>query len=63
MIETAYVKGGRLYAVVNGSKKDLGCLSGSDRLEGFTSVGVTYVKNGRRYLWSENGSKKDLGSV
>ena len=91
MIETAYVKGGRLYAIVSGREKKIDSLSFDipegftikgdrlyaivnrrektiesltfDRLERVTIADVTYVKDGRRYLWSENGSTKNLGSV
>lgn len=63
MIETAYVEGSWLFAVVNGSRKTITSIHGSDRLEGFTSSGVTYVKGGWRYVWSPNGGTKTINHV
>ena len=63
MIETAYVKNRWLYARVNGYDKTICAISGSDRLEGFTSAGVTYVKNGWRYIWTPNGQTKTINHV
>lgn len=63
MIETAYVKNGWLKAMVNGHEKTIVSLSGTDRLEGFTGAGVTYVKSGWRKLWTENGSTKTICHV
>ncbi len=63
MIETAYEKNGWLYVRVDGRERNICSLNGSDRLEGFTSAGVTYVKNGWRYLWTPDGRSKNIGSV
>ena len=57
MIETAYERNGWLCVRINGSEKTITCLSAGDRLEGFTSTGVTYVKDGWRRLWTPNGEK------
>lgn len=63
MIETAYVKNEWLYARVNGHEKPICSFSGSDRLEGFTGAGVTYVKGGWRHLWAPSGQDKIINHV
>ena len=66
MIEAAYVKNGCLLkAMVNGHEVNVVGLTPSkgDRFESFSSVGVTYVKGGFRYFWSENGSRKTICRV
>lgn len=63
MIETAYEKNGWLYVRVNGYERSICHLDRNDRLEGFTAAGVTYVKNGWRYIWKENGSTQTINHV